>query len=256
MQQPVRTSCLGEEAVVVLLVGADDAARMNLARVHEALLRAHQELIETRGTVSRVWMQPPAPAHQTPGAAGHQGKVRRLHRRAVADLDCRRQSMAADQRPPRFWRRGIAHAQLGLWPWRDRKGATMTETLYHPTTPELAARRKELAPRVHEAFEDFSQARLRRRRAAAEDQAADCRRGRPRHAVPLLHQRAQPAGSPQGGQPGGDHGGDLGGSGDARRRRRRARHPCPACDERSIVGRDDVLGEASTSHLPATWRRP
>jgi hypothetical protein len=39
------------------------------------------------------------------------------------------------------------------------KRATMTETpLYHPTTPELAARRKELAPGVHEAFEDFSHA--------------------------------------------------------------------------------------------------
>ena len=34
----------------------------------------------------------------------------------------------------------------------------MTEMLYHPTTPELAARRKELAPGVHEAFEDFSHA--------------------------------------------------------------------------------------------------
>ena len=63
MQQPVRTSCVGEEAVVVLLVGADGAARMDLARVHEALLRAHQELIETRGTVSRAWTQPPAPPH-------------------------------------------------------------------------------------------------------------------------------------------------------------------------------------------------
>ena len=73
MQQPVRTSCLGEEAVVVLLVGADGAARMDLALIHEALLRAHQELIETRGTASRAWMQPPVPAHQTPGAAGHQG---------------------------------------------------------------------------------------------------------------------------------------------------------------------------------------
>jgi hypothetical protein len=36
----------------------------------------------------------------------------------------------------------------------------MTETLYHPTTPELAARRKELAPSVHEAFENFSHAVL------------------------------------------------------------------------------------------------
>jgi AhpD family alkylhydroperoxidase len=30
--------------------------------------------------------------------------------------------------------------------------------LYHPTTPEIAARRAELAPHTHEAFEAFSRA--------------------------------------------------------------------------------------------------
>jgi AhpD family alkylhydroperoxidase len=34
----------------------------------------------------------------------------------------------------------------------------MTDSVYHPTTPELAARRKELAPGVHQAFEEFSRA--------------------------------------------------------------------------------------------------
>ena len=34
----------------------------------------------------------------------------------------------------------------------------MAESLYQPTTPEVAARRKELAPGIHEAFESFSQA--------------------------------------------------------------------------------------------------
>ncbi|MGH9068222.1 MAG: carboxymuconolactone decarboxylase family protein [Acidimicrobiales bacterium] len=34
----------------------------------------------------------------------------------------------------------------------------MTESLYQPTTPELAARRRELAPGIHRAFEDFSRA--------------------------------------------------------------------------------------------------
>lgn len=34
----------------------------------------------------------------------------------------------------------------------------MTHSLYEPTTPELAARRKELAPDIHEAFEGFSRA--------------------------------------------------------------------------------------------------
>jgi AhpD family alkylhydroperoxidase len=34
----------------------------------------------------------------------------------------------------------------------------MSEAMYHPTTPEIAKRRKELAPHTHEAFETFSQA--------------------------------------------------------------------------------------------------
>jgi AhpD family alkylhydroperoxidase len=34
----------------------------------------------------------------------------------------------------------------------------MTEAMYHPTTREISARRKELAPDVHEAFEAFSRA--------------------------------------------------------------------------------------------------
>jgi len=34
----------------------------------------------------------------------------------------------------------------------------MTETLYTPTTPQVAARRKELAPEIHEAFESFGRA--------------------------------------------------------------------------------------------------
>ena len=34
----------------------------------------------------------------------------------------------------------------------------MTEPMYHPTTPEIAGRRKELAPESHAAFEAFSRA--------------------------------------------------------------------------------------------------
>lgn len=34
----------------------------------------------------------------------------------------------------------------------------MTHELYEPTTPEVAARRKELAPHTHDAFEAFSRA--------------------------------------------------------------------------------------------------
>ena len=83
----------------------------------------------------------------SPGSArlpvlGHQGSVGRLHRQAVADLDCRWQSMAADQKPLRFWK--TANPACAAWPlaMARLKRATMTETLYHPTTPELAARRK------------------------------------------------------------------------------------------------------------------
>ncbi|HET9129253.1 MAG TPA: carboxymuconolactone decarboxylase family protein [Propionibacteriaceae bacterium] len=32
------------------------------------------------------------------------------------------------------------------------------DSLYHPTTPEISARRKQLAPHTHEAFEAFSRA--------------------------------------------------------------------------------------------------
>ncbi|HLG92115.1 MAG TPA: carboxymuconolactone decarboxylase family protein [Acidimicrobiales bacterium] len=34
----------------------------------------------------------------------------------------------------------------------------MTDGVYHPATPELARRRRELAPGIHQAFEGFSRA--------------------------------------------------------------------------------------------------
>jgi AhpD family alkylhydroperoxidase len=34
----------------------------------------------------------------------------------------------------------------------------MPESMYHPTTPEIHARRQELAPGIHDAFEAFSRA--------------------------------------------------------------------------------------------------
>jgi AhpD family alkylhydroperoxidase len=34
----------------------------------------------------------------------------------------------------------------------------VADALYHPTTPEIAKRRKELAPHTHDAFEAFSRA--------------------------------------------------------------------------------------------------
>ena len=34
----------------------------------------------------------------------------------------------------------------------------MPDSMYHPTTPEIHSRRKQLAPGIHDAFEAFSQA--------------------------------------------------------------------------------------------------
>lgn len=34
----------------------------------------------------------------------------------------------------------------------------MSESVYQPATPQVAARRKELAPEIHDAFENFSNA--------------------------------------------------------------------------------------------------
>ena len=34
----------------------------------------------------------------------------------------------------------------------------MADAMYHPTTPKVAKRRKELAPDIHDAFEAFSRA--------------------------------------------------------------------------------------------------
>jgi hypothetical protein len=95
----------------------------------------------------------------------------------------------------------------------------MTEPMYHRTTPEIAAWRKQLAPQIHDAFEAFSHASSRtahyRRRtkqliAVAVAHTTQC---------PLLHPGTHPARPPQGSQPGGDHGSGLGGGRDARRER-------------------------------------
>jgi AhpD family alkylhydroperoxidase len=34
----------------------------------------------------------------------------------------------------------------------------MSDTVYHPATPEIAARREQLAPAIHQAFDNFSHA--------------------------------------------------------------------------------------------------
>ena len=131
----------------------------------------------------------------------------------------------------------------------------MTETLYHPTTPELAARRKELAPGVHAAFEDFSHAvfadgalpeRTKELIAVAVAHVTQCpycinghtRRARRKGASPEEIMEAIWVAAEM--RAGGAYA-----------------HATLALQAMSTASSDeDVLSEASTSHLPATWRRP
>ena len=129
----------------------------------------------------------------------------------------------------------------------------MTEMLYHPTTPELAARRKELAPGVHEAFEDFSHAvfadgalpeRTKELIAVAVAHVTQCpycinghtRRARRKGASPEEIMEAIWVAAEM--RAGGAYA-----------------HATLALYAISAASSDDnALGEASTSHLPAAWR--
>lgn len=44
----------------------------------------------------------------------------------------------------------------GVWSKAKKKSFSMSESVYHPTTPELAKRRRELAPETHAAWDQFS----------------------------------------------------------------------------------------------------
>jgi hypothetical protein len=67
----------------------------------------------------------------------------------------------------------------------------MAEALYHRTTPEIAKRRKELAPEVHDAFEAFSRAAWRTRRGNRASRASCAGR---RQRVALAFAQIHPAG--------------------------------------------------------------
>ena len=99
----------------------------------------------------------------------------------------------------------------------------MADSLYHPTSPEIAKRRKELAPHTHDAFEAFSQAvfadgalpektkQLIAVAVAHVTQCPYCIAATPARAPRRRHRRR-------------DHGSDLGRGRDARRRRLRPLH--------------------------------
>ena len=104
---------------------------------------------------------------------------------------------------------------------------------------------------MHEAFENLSHAVF----ADGEDQEVDCRRGRPRHAVPYCsnghtrrarRKRASPEEIMEAIWVAAEM---RAGGADA--------HATLALQAMSAASSDDnALSEASTSHLPATWRRP
>ena len=103
----------------------------------------------------------------------------------------------------------------------------MSESMYQPTTPEQGQRRKETGARRPRRFPKLQQGRLRRRRAAREDQAAHRGSSRARDPVPVLHQGPHQIGHSKGQHSRGDHGGDLGCRGDASRGCFRPLHPGP-----------------------------
>jgi hypothetical protein len=77
---------------------------------------------------------------------------------------------------------------------RASRNSDMVESLYPPSSRELAEKAPDARARHREGFSGVQQAGLRRRGAAGKDQAADRRRGRPCHAVTLLHPGAHQSG--------------------------------------------------------------
>jgi hypothetical protein len=70
----------------------------------------------------------------------------------------------------------------------------MTEAVYTPATSEIAERRKQLAPAIHDAFQEFSRQAFGDGSPGREGQAAHRCGRRPRHPLPdCLQGQAQSA---------------------------------------------------------------
>jgi AhpD family alkylhydroperoxidase len=140
----------------------------------------------------------------------------------------------------------------------------MTQPAYPPANAQIARRRKQLAPGIHDAFHEFSRQvfaagaldektkQLIAVAVAHVTQCPYCIRGHAKARVTRGRQRT------------GAHGGDLGGGRDARRRRVRALDPGarhrgprqrPASDmTRALVAsQHDPTGDRT--HVPPTPRR-
>lgn len=107
-------------------------------------------------------------------------------------------------------------------PWTLFGSLAMDHPMYPHATPELARKRRELAPEPLQGVQGIQCGRVRRKSTARRHQAADCSGGGACHAMPLLHQGTDQRGAEARYQRGTDHGGDLGGRRDACRRRLRA----------------------------------
>jgi alkylhydroperoxidase/carboxymuconolactone decarboxylase family protein YurZ len=80
-----------------------------------------------------------------------------------------------------------SEASVHYFGWSHNKEVSMSENLYPQATRALAQKRGELAPAIEAAFRQFSQAVFRDGALPGKTKQADRRRGRARHAVPLLH---------------------------------------------------------------------
>ena len=101
----------------------------------------------------------------------------------------------------------------------------MTQMVYPQPDAQIAERRKQLAPGIHDAFQEFGRQvfadgaldeKTKQLIAVAVAHVTQC---------PLLHPRPHEGGAAQGRRRAGADGGDMGGRGDARRRCVRAFDP-------------------------------
>ena len=86
----------------------------------------------------------------------------------------------------------------------------MAERMYPAATPEIAARRRQLAPEINAAFENFSHAVFAEGALPEKTKQLIAVCGSARDPVPVLHHGTHQARPPQGSKPKGDHGGRSG----------------------------------------------
>jgi hypothetical protein len=86
----------------------------------------------------------------------------------------------------------------------------MSESIYPPSSQELARKRRELAPTIQSAFDAFSKSVFAEGALPAKTKQVNCCRGCSHHAVPILHQGSYQSRNEARSKSSGNHGGDLG----------------------------------------------